>query len=209
MVETELQPLGIDVNIADCTLFYSVGSRSPNMCIGKIFAVNLSDSSNRTIIHDHLGYPLQVAVNWITKKLYWCDGTLSTIEYSDFYGGNRNALLKNVTRIQTIALDPCVDAIYWISKGIIFKMKLDGTNKQVIVSSNRSPNSLVIDFLTSRLYWASASVIQTSNLKGEIISNVSVTNSTRPTAITLYGNILYWGEWMNKLNGLKCLLLVE
>ena len=198
MVETELPPLGIDVSIADCTLFYSVGSRNRNMSIGKIIAVNLSDTSNRTIIHDCLGYPLQVAVNWITKRLYWCDR--ATIEYSEFYGGNREKLQEDVASIQTIALDPCSDHIYWITEesGVIFKMKLDGTNKHMIISkNNQSPNSLVIDFISSRLYWASKRMIQTSDLKGENRSIVCRTMIRRPNALSLYGDILYWAEWSN------------
>ena len=158
LVVTELPPLAVDVSIANCTLFYSVGNRSQSTRIGKIIAVNLSDTSNRTV-HNGLGYPLQVAVNWITKKLYWCDnGKSPTIEYSDFYGYNRTTLLKNVGNIQTMALDPCGDYIYWISKKSqvisISKMKLDETNRQVIIISNnkQSPNSLVIDFISSRLY---------------------------------------------------------
>ena len=200
LLATELQPLGIDVSIGDCTLFYSVGNRSRSMRIGKIFAVNLSDSSNHTIIHDGLGYPLQVAVNWISKKLYWCDETFSTIEYSDFYGDNKKTLLGNVTSIQTIALDPCGDYIYWISEesGVISKMKLDGTNRKVIISNNlQPPNSLVIDFVSSRLYWAGYYMIQTSNLKGENKS-VYMTVSRRPTALSLNGDILYWAEWKKK-----------
>ena len=202
MVTTELPPLGIDVSIADCTLFYSVGSRNPSINIGKIVAVNLSDTSNRTIIHDGLGYPLQVAVNWITKRLYWCtcDNTLSTIEYSDFYGDNREKLLEDVASIQTIALDPCSDHIYWITttdkSGVISKMKLDRTNRHVIISNNnQSPNSLVIDFVTSKLYWASMHMIQTSDLEGENRSTVYRTMSRRPNALSLYGDILYWAEW--------------
>ena len=169
------------------------------MSIGKIVAVNLSDTSNHTIIHDGLGYPLQVAVNWITKKLYWCDRAV--IEYSDFYGGNRMTLLKNLSNVQTIALDPCSDYIYWISQQsrVISKMKLDGTNRTMIMSNkNQSPNSVVIDFISSRLYWASNRSIQTSDLKGENNATVLITNSTRPTAISLYGNTLYWAEWRSK-----------
>ena len=195
LVATELPPLGIDVSIADCTLFYSVGSRNRNMSIGKIIAVDLSDTSNR-IIHDGLGYPLQVAVNWITQRLYWCNR--ATIEYSDFYGGNREKLLEDVASIQTIALDPCSNHIYWITEesGVISKMKLDGTNRHVIISNNNhSPNSLVIDFITFRLYWASKRMIQTSDLEGENRSTVYRTMSRRPNALSLYGDILYWAEW--------------
>lgn len=196
LVKTELRPLGIDVSIANCTLFYSVGRANANDCIGRIYAVSLTNSSNHTMIHDELGYPLQIAVNWITKRLYWCDYTLSTIEYSDFYGGNRAILLNN-TKIRAIALDPCADDIHWISARVIFKMRLDGTNRSVIVSDNFKPNSVVIDFIIFRLYWAGASVIRTSDLKGENISTVYNTKSVRPTALSLYDNTLYWAEWKN------------
>ena len=200
LITTELRPLGIDVSISDCTLFYSVGNKSTNTSIGKIFAVNLGDTTSNRTIHHGLGYPLQVAVNWITKKLYWCDGTLSTIEYSDFNGDNRKILQENISNVQTIALDPCSDYIYWISKESIYKMKLDGANKfQVIISNkNQLPNSLVIDFISSRLYWTSNHTIQTSDLEGKNRSTVDVTKSRRPTAISLYGDILYWAEWMKE-----------
>ena len=165
---------------------------------GKIYAVNLSNDS-AGIVHNHLGYPLQIAVNWITQKLYWCDSTLSTIEYSDFDGGNRKTLLEN-TRIKTIALDPCANDIYWISKEnnyIISKMKLDGINRHVIVSSNlEAPNSLVIDLISSKLYWTDQFKIQTSDLEGEDVSTVHTTrDARRPTGISFYDNVLYWAEW--------------
>ena len=182
-----------------------MGSRSrQRRGTGKIIAVDLSDTSNRTIIHDGLGYPLQVAVNWITKKLYWCDNVLSTIEFSDFNGSNRETLLEKLGNIQTIALDPCGDYIYWISKKSkvisIYTMKLDGINRPVnIILSNfkQPPNSLVIDFISSRLYWAGESMIQASDLKGSNIYTVYMTMIRHPHALSLYGDILYWAEWSN------------
>ena len=196
MIKADLQPLGFDISIADCTLFYSVGSRDANVRIGKIYKLNLISSNNSTMLHSELGYPVQVVVNSVTQKLYWCDYMLSTIEYSDFSGDNRGVLLENATKIQTIALDPCANDIYWISKKLIHKMKLDGTKRQVIVSNSlQSPNSLVIDFVSSRLYWAGSNGINTSDLEGSNISTVYNTKSRRPTAISLYHNTLYWAEW--------------
>ena len=80
----------------------------------------------------------------------------------------------------------------------ISKMKLDGTNRPVnITLSNfeQPPNSLVIDFVSSRLFWAGTSMIQTSDLKGGNRSTVYKTMSIRPNALSLYGDILYWAEW--------------
>ena len=201
LIKARSKPLGIDVDTTTCTLFYSLGNKNINLRVGTIHAVSLVDS-NSTTIHSGLGYPLQVAVNWITKKLYWCDSTLSTIEYSDYSGGNRKVLLNNVNRVAAITIDVCADEIYWINKESTYsisKMKLDGTGKQVIVSSGmRAPNSLTIDLVSSKLYWADGSNIQTSDLEGEDISTVYTTNIRRSTAIVVYHNTLYWAEWVKK-----------
>ena len=201
LLKARSQPLGIDVDMDNCTLFYSLGNKNVNARVGAIYAVSLIDSSS-TIIHRRLGNPLQVAVNWISKRLYWCDSTLSTIEYSDYNGGNREVLLNNVNGVAAITLDPCVDVIYWISKESTYsisKMKLDGTNREVIVSSGmRAPNSLVIDLESSRLYWTDGSDIKTSDLEGDELSTVYTTTVRRSTAIMLYHNTLYWAEWTKK-----------
>ena len=68
-------------------------------------------------------------------------------------------------------------------------MKLDGTSKQAIVSSGMTaPNSLVIDLVSSSLYWTDGSHIQTSDLEGENLT----------TGLTVYCNTLYWAEWVRQ-----------
>ena len=193
MVKAQSHPRAIDVDADTCTLFYSLGNKNVNARVGAIYALSLIDSSS-TIIQGRLGNPLQVAVNWITKKLYWCDSTLSTIEYSDYSGGNREVLLNNVNGVAAIALDPCLDEIYWISKESTYsisKMKLDGSNRQVVVSSSmKAPNSLAIDLESSRLYWTDGSE--------DDLSTICTAKVKRSAAITLYHNTLYWAEWAKK-----------
>ena len=201
MVNASSQPLGIDVDSVTCKLFWSTGSRNPTERKGEINAVCLIDGSSVTI-HSGLGYPVQIAVNWITRKIYWSDTTLLTIEYSDLDGANRQVLLSNVNRVIAIALDPRVNVIYWVSKEhdfTISKMKLDGTSQRVIVSSSLdSPNSLAIDFTFNRLYWTDGSKIQTSDLEGGDRSTVYTTQSRRPTGLSVYDNVLFWAEWQSK-----------
>jgi len=173
-----------------------------NVRLGKINRINLIDGSSETI-HSGLGNPVKIAVNWITQKLYWSDTVLKTIEYSDLDGNNREKLLTNVNSAFAIALDHHVNVIYWISKElhafVISKMKLDGTNKHEIVSSNlKSPTSLVIDFASCRLYWTNTFKIETSDLEGGDRYTLYNTNSIRPTGISLYNNILFWAEWRFK-----------
>lgn len=205
LIKAKSKPLGMDVDIATCMLFYSRGDQNLHIHQGEIYAVNLTNN-NSTTIHHHLGNPVQVAVYGKSKKLFWCDSKLSTIEYSDFDGRNKEILLKNVIGIKAMALDSFAAEIYWINKEntyAISKIKLDGTNRQEIVSSSlNSPNSLVVDFLCSRLYWTDGNRIQTSDLDGKNISTVYTTDLDvrRATAITVYNDTyaLYWAEWMNK-----------
>ena len=199
MIKANSEPLGIDVDINSCTLFWSDRINKGDKLIGNIYSLSLIDRSAQTI-HSDLGHPIQVAVNWITQKLYWCDNVLSTIEYSDFDGGNRQKLLGNIDGVQAIALDPCADHIYWISKEnnnyAISRMKLDGTSREVVVAKYvQTPNSLVIDPVSSKLYWADHYTIKTSNLEGGNVSITYTTESRRPISISLYDNILCWGEW--------------
>ena len=199
LVDADSKPLGVDVDPVTCKLFWSTGTKNANERKGTINVLSLVDSSSTTI-HSGLGYPVQIAVNWITRKLYWSDTVLLTIEYSDLDGANRQTLLSGVTRAEAIALDPRINVIYWISKEhdfAISKMKLDGTNTPVtIVSSNlESPNSLVIDFTFCRLYWTDSYKIGTCDFEGKGQATVYTTTSRCPTAISLYDNILYWAEW--------------
>jgi len=203
LIEADSRPLGLDVDLVTCMLFWSTGRKNKNMQRGKINRISLIDGSSKTI-HSGLGYPVQIAVNWITRKLYWSDTVLKTIEYSDLDGNNRKKLLTNVNKANAIALDHRVNVIYWISKGqdgfVISKMKLDETNKHEIILSNnlKSPNSLVIDFASCRLYWTDNKRIETSDLEGGDRYTLYTTNSTRPTGISLFNNILFWAEWKFK-----------
>ena len=191
-------PLGIDIDIITCRIFWSTGSEDENKRKGEIRAASLINSGSVTI-HSGLGYPSQIAINWITRKLYWSDTTLLTIEYSDLDGANRQILLSNVNGVKAIALDPRVNEIYWINEEndfTISKMKLDGTDKRVIVSSSlQSPNSLGIDFSTNRLYWIDGSAIKASDLEGRNISTVFTTQlGINPTGLSVYNDILFWIE---------------
>ena len=201
LIEANSRPLAFDVDIDKCILFYSVGSKDTSRRVGEIYAVSLRDHSTTKLLGG-LGYPKQIAVNWITRKIYWCDAVLSTIEYTDFNGNNRKTLVENADKIEAIVLDPCTNELYWISKlntFVISKMKLDGTDRQVIVSSNiLTPNSLIIDYVSSRMYWTDFFKIHTSDLEGEDSFTVYRTQSRRPTAIAVYRNMLYWAEWKPK-----------
>ena len=53
----------------------------------------LSDGTNRYIIvPNELGTPYHLTCDYSTKRLYWTDGALSRIQYSDYNGRNIQSL---------------------------------------------------------------------------------------------------------------------
>jgi hypothetical protein len=53
----------------------------------------LADGSNRNIIvANELGTPYHLTCDYSTKRLYWTDGALSRIQYSDYNGRNIQSL---------------------------------------------------------------------------------------------------------------------
>jgi len=201
LIKSKGRPLGFDVDVVSCTLFWSTGRKNRNFRAGTIYASSITDSSRAIILHNSLGYPEEIAVNWITRKLYWSDTLLATIEYSDLDGTNRQTLLSDIKRVGAITIDPRVNDIYWVSlqrrNYVIEKMKLDGTDRRVIVASElQAPNSLVINFAASKLYWTDINKIVASDLEGSSIFTIYTTVSRRPTALSLYNNELFWAEWL-------------
>jgi len=182
---------GLDVDIATNIIYWSTGH-------GEIYAFNYSDGSS-TLIHNGLGLPKDVLVNWITRKLYWLDYKNHRIEYSDLDGNNRHVLISSTTRLLAMALDPRTNHIYWshfhrvTGIAVIEKMKLDGANRHVIVSGMKRPNSITIDYANPKLYWVDGNRIETSDLEGRGKSTVQEIKKKQAT-LAMYNNTLYWTD---------------
>jgi len=185
---------GLDVDIATNIVYWSTGH-------GEIYAFNYSNGS-KTLIHNGLGPPKDVLVNWITRKLYWLDYKNHRIEYSDLDGNNRHVLISSTTRLLAMVLDPKTNDIYWshfnrtTGAAVIEKMKLDGTNKHVIVSGMKRPNSITINYANSKLYWVDGQKIETSDLEGKERSTVQLIG-TNQARLAMYNNVLYWTDIPN------------
>ena len=59
------------------------------------------------VIINNVVLPEGLAVDWITYKLYWTDGTRKQIEVSELNGDHRTVLLSHsLTNPRSISLDP-------------------------------------------------------------------------------------------------------
>ncbi|XP_071510756.1 low-density lipoprotein receptor-related protein 6-like [Diadema antillarum] len=100
-----------------------------------------------------------MAVDWLTKTLYWTDNPRGTIEVSRYDGSFRTILLKdNVLRPRNIVIDAKEKFMFWIEIGPpsqIERASLDGTSRRIIVTADpdlQQPGGLVIDYKEKRLY---------------------------------------------------------
>ena len=166
---------------------------------GRIYRANI-DYDGRELIVSGLDSPDEVAVDWINRKLYWCDFGTDTIEYSELDGSNRKLLLNtSIDQPRGLAIDPFSGHIYWTDWGVtpkIEKMTLTGRYRRIIVNSDLFwPNCLTIDYETSKLFWVDASfdTIETSDLEGN--GRKVIFHVPHPFGITVYNGMLYWTDW--------------
>ena len=189
---------GMDVDILTGMVYWC------EVDTGRIYRANIdNDPYGRELIVSGLVHPEEVAIDWINRKLYWCDFGTDTIEYSTLDGIDRKLLLnRNVDQPRGLAIDPCSGYIYWTDWGRaprIEKMTFTGTNRRAIVISNLGwPNGLTIDFVASKLYWVDAQLdrVEMSDLDGNgrqlLYSSVSVPH---PFGIAVYSSKLYITDW--------------
>ena len=165
---------------------------------GKIFRASINCDGKELIVSG-LVNPEEVAVDWINRKLYWCDFGSDVIEYSNLDGTNRRLLVNlDLDKPRGLVIDPFFEHIYWTDWGVnpkIEKMTLSGRHRRVIITDLLEPNCLTIDYTTCKLYWAGENKVETSDLEGN--GRRSLFESPNPFGVTVYNGILYWTDWRN------------
>ncbi|VDN01460.1 unnamed protein product [Thelazia callipaeda] len=163
-----------------------------------------------------------IAVDWLSKKIYWVDSWLDQIEVSNFDGTMRTTILRdNMKNLRALTLDPSKGLLFWTdwdqSNPRIERATLAGNDRQVLfevleIVNGGWPNGLTCDFFAERIYWidAKSDSIHTITYNGadhrEILRDII--HLAHPFAITVFGNYVYWTDWhataiirANKWNG--------
>ncbi|KAH3788504.1 hypothetical protein DPMN_166648 [Dreissena polymorpha] len=101
--------------------------------------INAVSLNTMKIVHviTNITYPIDIELDLIKRKLYWCDNT-NKIEVADYDGSNRRTILSSSYCSQGIALDAIRNVIYWPNgyAGSIEKVNFDGSNRQNITLAN-------------------------------------------------------------------------
>jgi len=146
-----------------------------NLDKSNIMLVNMSSEAPREPqeLPIKIGKAEGIAVDWVSRKLYWTDSKSFRIEVSNLNGDNRKVLVwKNIDRPRAIAVDPFRRYVYWTDWGFMAKIErcgMDGSNRKVLVKDDIYwPNGLTIDYDEGKVYWVEAQhhCINRMNLDG-------------------------------------------
>ena len=94
--------LDINFHYQDQLLFWT------DVSTGKILRKSLKeDSKIETIVHIRVRQPEGIAIDWVTKKIYWTDFHLKLIEVVNLDGTQRSVLFwDNLDKPRAIVADP-------------------------------------------------------------------------------------------------------
>lgn len=66
------------------------------------------------LVRDHIIWPNGLAIDYVTKRIYWLDAKLFTLNSIDYDGNNRKVILRSDEYIKhPFALDVFEDYVYW------------------------------------------------------------------------------------------------
>lgn len=111
----------------------------------KIERASMDGSERRVLISgSHIEWPVDLAIDYTTRKLYWIDAKLKVIKHCDMDGTNVREIV-NQGIIEPTGITVFEDHMYWIDQKAIKKAnKFTGKNVTVLVNEAFSPLDLHI-----------------------------------------------------------------
>ena len=193
--------VGLDFDIKTKTIYWS---DVPTKKIQRVHIDQGLDPSNvEDFITTDLGIPEDLALDWISRKLYWSDAGRATISVIRLDGTDRRALIAiPEERPRALVVDPADNRLYWTDWGDDAKISRamgDGTLKEILVSTNIIwPNGLAIDYEDKTLFWADANTdrLEKSLLNGKKRQVLIDSNKIyHPYSMTQFRDRVYWTDW--------------
>ncbi|XP_043931281.1 low-density lipoprotein receptor-related protein 2 [Protopterus annectens] len=176
---------------------------------GEIHRVKADGTERETFVPATiLGYPMGLAVDWISKNLYYTNTVSRTIEMLKLHGDIKyrktivadNGTPQGAGRPLGIALDPSRGKMYWTDIGTINGVPekisgadMDGSNLVNLFTGNLDHVEFItIDIAEQKLYWAvtSTGVIERGNVDGTNRVTL-VSQLSHPVGLAVHGSFLY------------------
>ncbi|KAH8309564.1 hypothetical protein KR059_011830 [Drosophila kikkawai] len=173
----------------------------------KIVSAKYDGTDARPFITTDIESPEGIAIDVISRRLYWTDSVKDTIEVASLDDPTLRAVIinKQLVNPRGIAVDPYREKLFWSdwdrSAPKIEMSNLDGTGRELLLGkeSVNLPNSLVVLDNSGELCYADAGTkkvecIQPQNRQLRPISN----ELSYPFGLTFTHDQFYWTDWTTK-----------
>ena len=105
------------------------------------------DGSDLTIlVNKKIGWPNGLTIDYVSKKLFWVDARVDTIEYTDLNGKNKRSVLHGKV-VHPFAITLFEGQIYWTdwsTKAIHKANKWSGKNHVILHNSTHKPMDIQV-----------------------------------------------------------------
>jgi sugar lactone lactonase YvrE len=177
-------PTGIALDVTGGHMYWA-GGTSPNS--GDIRRANLDGSGQQTLVTS-LAYPLDIALDLGSGKMYWTDIGSGDIRRANLDGSGQQTLVSGLNGPSGMALDLAAGQIYWTDYvgGYIRRANLDGSGQQTLVTGLNGPNGVALDLSAGDMYWLNelSGDVRRANLDGSGQQSL-VTGQIYPFGIAL------------------------
>jgi sugar lactone lactonase YvrE len=178
-------------------VYWSAGDpETPNL--GVIGCAN-PDGSGRQEILTGLNSVTGIAIDSLTRRLYWADPLGQAIYAADLDGSGQTTVFSGseVGLADDLEVDSATGRVFWTnsSLGTVMRADLTGLNLYHIAYGAGAPMGLAVDSGAGVVYWAESQTykIQRANLDGS--NRVDVADGAghmRGLELDLAGGMLYW-----------------
>jgi DNA-binding beta-propeller fold protein YncE len=183
---------------------------------GSVAGANIDNSGGLNVVPGMAtsAFPIGVAIDPATNKVYWANFAADKISFANLDGsggGDLNTMGATVDGPEGVDIDPAANKIYWANTlgNTLSFANLDGTGGGGTVNTAgdtlSAPRGVAIDPVANKIYWASTSnsLIQFANLDnsggaGNLNTGVATLNGPDGVAIDRASNKIFWANAIGK-----------
>ena len=181
---------GIALNLTNNLLYYADNGAD------KLHRLNLNGTGRVEILTTGpSSFPADVEIDLAAGHLYYCDQQKAHIRRINLDGSGTPVTLITDTTSQPyfLDLDPVNGKIYWgdfdgvsSNTGNVFRMNLDGTSRETVVTGNLETRGVGVDTAGGMLYWVNRNAGKIMRCP---LSALPVNAAGSPAVQTVYSNL--------------------
>lgn len=160
-----------------------------------LYKLNLNGTGRTTVLSvGPAAFPADVRLNLAAGHLYYCDQQKAHIRRINLDGSNPATLVTDTTyQPYYLDLDLAGGKIYWgdfdgvsSDTGNVFRMNLDGSGRETIVTGNLETRGVCVDAAGGMLYWVNRNAAKIMRCP---LSALPVNAATSAAVQTLYAGL--------------------